>query len=1829
MIVRMVSALSVLSILAALGCGGGTSFPKQAPEPLKVVAWEPGDELKRSDEALKISFNQDMVGVDEVGPTLATPPVHVEPALPLRVHWQDRRTLIVEPESEWKAGERYTASLLDPLLKQVSGTTRFVFDAQPLRIHGTSLPARNADLAPAFNVYFSLPVEREAVAAQCALVGPSGARLALMLKPAEGYDAPSHVRLAPAQKLELATRYVLNCDGLLPRQGSAPVRYEAAAVSFMTHGVLSLAATWPKTAPALPPERAELCLAFSTPVELEELAKHVRVTPAPEGLEHSWYQDGCIPYDQAKEDDTLDTHRKSSLLLAPRRHYRVEIDAELRDQFGQSLGQPQRYEFDTADRIPGLWTATGTGIVLEHGRREHAFGALNLDAVSAQCLPLTAAKFAGGQKSLLQWSYAREESVADPALSPWQLMAAQPRVTALNTRSEPNLAKTLPLDLGALCGLRPGQAGLYALELQPRAASLTTLGRQGDEPARAVANVTDLGVVAKRGAHQALVWVTRLSSGALVPNAEVSLFDAQGRSLGKAQTDQLGLARIAQLPAAAPSELFEVREGEDLAVVGSEYNYHEGLRAFQLDVREGDDEPLQLFVHTDRGVYRPGERVFVHGLVREISDTGSARVPALREVNVRVHDGRQTLLTRALALSDFGSFASQLDLPAELTPGEYSLEVQLEQRMQQYPIRVAEFRPLTFELTGDLKEREVFAEADVELPLRARYLFGSPLSGAQVGFTVERSLAQIRPANFEAFSFSDSAPLLEDEAPWPESPTGVLTEARVESDAQGGATFSFETEPSALPLQYVITASASDAAEDRATRVFTLLSHSGDRYPGVRMTRSVYGAAELPQAQVVLVNRSGQAAAGNVDAELRRVLWDCSDPVEHCRARVEVLERKRVAVAASGPAAVSFSKTAPGSLHLRVSAVDSKGRQARASDSAYVWSEQGAGPYEDNIAAPLEVDRRSYRVGERARLALRTALTPQHWLLTAERGDVLHAEVLTRSKGLPELLLEPTNAPNVFVGLMGMTPRTAAGASGRPRLVAGMHEIAVQGASRALSAQITTAKPRYQPGENVTGEISVKHLGSAVSAEVALAVVNESVLQLTGFETPDPKRVFHAARGLTVRNYSNLQLVVADPAAAARVPETARITAGGQDGPGGRPDVRNDYVAAAYVAPDLRTDERGVAKFAFPAPSDLSAYRMMVVAAAKDDRVGSTDARISVAQPLSARVIAPEFLSAGDNIDLGVLVHDNTGAQGPVAVQLAGQGLKLAHTSGQLAADSGNTFRSDALVQAVDQASFEVEVHKGQDSDRVRRELMVRRPLDTDLRVLAQGRQRKAEVQVTWPAGLDADKSRLELTIDRAGLAPLAPVLAQLLDYPYGCTEQTAAALLALAYVPELASAVVPGLAERAQLEAHIAQGLVRLRAARAADAHYALYPGMRGRPWLTALVLESLLALRAARFNVPASAIVELSGLLAQWLDQQTLSKQADADLEESAHVVWLLHEAAAPPSAALDQLLAPEQRARMNPDALAYTLQAAALAKRPPQLRAAVREQLLALDLRERERDPLMPLSSTQRSVALALSALQADGGAPERAHQLAAWLSERAADPERTLSTREAADSLRALASWARSRQAGAERLRVGLDKRVLYQGSLSGAQVFATQLPAKAAAGKLWIEADGDVTYSIRRVDIAPTAPKPAFAHGLTLDRRYLTARADAPLESVELSDVVQVELTLRTQRAVRMLVVTDPLPGGFTPLDPGLSSGRFAGCDHCETNAGFDFVRRRKDRIEAFAEWLPAGTHRLRYLVRATSTGAFSAPGANASLMYLPDVFARSAVGQVKVSKPSP
>lgn len=1825
-IVRMFVLAWLAGCVASCGCAGrsGVEATPSEPHGPHVVRWEPEEPLTDDKEALRITFDRPMVSIEEVGPNLSAVPVRVVPAVPLDVHWEDTRTLVVRPSERWRQGDRYEAHLEGSLAGLTGETTR-VFDVAPLRLDWIGAGQRNVDRRPRFRMGFSAAVLPARVVESCTLIDPEGSRTQLFLASGQGREASEVLEVDVRDELELDTEYRVDCDGLLPKRGTAPF-YVDEAKGFTTHGLPGLVRRYPATDTAEPPERAKLCLSFRTPVPREQLAAHVHLSPEPQGIDEQWYPGSC------GWGDAADADVENSVLLAPNRKYEVVIDADLEDRFGQRLGKRYTWSFKTSDRLPGLWTATGVMQVLERGREGHAVGTLNLTALTMRCAAPDAANVASHLDPLARWVYAGRgmhlREGPESAGYGFELLDVKPHTHQLDVSMPANAPGFAALDLGRDCAGTPGAPGMYLIDLSPTTEITAPDDRQGDAPARLLANVTDLGVVAKRGQSSALVWATRLSTGAVVRGAEVRLLDSSGGLIAKGRTDGRGLARFAKLPENSGQTFFVVSHEGDTALLGTESQWREGLYGWQLGVETAEhDDGRRLFVHTDRGVYRPGEKVLLHGLARRLRDGRSAVVPRSREVNVVLEaDGDETVVGE-LELSDFGSFHLAIDLPSSISPGAHALHVTAGGVATTHWIRVSEFRPVTFEILGAPDADAVMSGEKGKVRIETRYLFGAVLRDAEVKWTVSRRSASVRAPDFGEYSFHDYAPSLPSERPWPTSDNGVVAEDEASTDIEGKAELAFGTKATRGPATYTVTAEARDKGEDRVSKSFNVFVDSAERYVGTRFRSYLFDQGAPLQAELVVVDRHGQPTSADVEVELRHVHWNCDDPQVRCRSEVRVLETRRVPVSGRAGARLEFNSAASGSMHIRATVTDSAGRKARSSDSAWVFGGANS-PYNDRVAADLSVDRRRYRVGQQAKMALQTPLAPKHFLVTTERGDILSAKVATAGSRSPSVAFERSSAPNVYLTMAGMVARSGDGDAGRPRLVAGAKEVRVTGQPRKLETAVSLNRETFQPGEKVRGAVKVSHLGRPVLAEVSLVVVNESVLQLTGFDTPDPTEVFHKPRRLGVRTISNITQVLADPAAAARVPEPARLEEGGTDGNGGRPKLRQDYIAAAHWSPALRTDAAGRVSFAFDAPDDLSAYRIMVVAAAKDDRVGSGERRMRVRMPLSAKPLTPRFVSRGDAFELGALIHDHTEAAGPVQARFSAGGIALDEESLTIAmnGDENRTAHTRGVIGEVDQAFFEVDVRKGTHGDRVRRDLEVRRPLDTDLRVLADGRSANFSAALRFPDGIDQDLSEVQITIDRLGLAPLAPLLHHLLEYPFGCTEQTAAGMAALLAVPELAMAIVPGLVDEEKLQVRLQDGLATVGRARSGNGLFGLYPGMGGQAWLTALVTETLLAMHDAGHAVPSSVLKEATDALRRRAKSERIDKMGSGDLWLTALTAQLLSRQGSPDEAIEQELWA--RRDQLPDRAAAYLLHTWAQRGVHPARCSALQTQLAARAWAKSRRELLDPMESPEATAGVVLRALVASGAAPEQQRQVAEWLIARATDPDAWFSTRDSAEALSGLGAWARQAASGATKVEVRNGKELLWKGRLDGAQVVSLRrTAAEQAVGELSIKANEDVTASIRRKDVRPSAPRPAFSRGLSLKRRYRDPKTGAPVAAIAQGQIVQVELQLTSEQTLAMVALTDPLPAGLEPLDPSLANGNLAGCSECDTSGwNFDHVRRRDDRIEAFAERLPRGTHTVRYLLRATIAGRFTAPGAEASPMYAPKLFGRSEVSRIEVRR---
>ena len=200
----------------------------------------------------------------------------------------------------------------------------------------------------------------------------------------------------------------------------------------------------------------------------------------------------------------------------------------------------------------------------------------------------------------------------------------------------------------------------------------------------------------------------------------------------------------------------------------------------------------------------------------------------------------------------------------------------------------------------------------------------------------------------------------------------------------------------------------------------------------------------------------------------------------------------------------------------------------------------------------------------------------------------------------------------------------------------GVVELDVTTGHQRLDINIKMDKKSYEPGQKVNGVIRVLSGGKPAKSEIAVSVADEGVLSLINYKTPDPMKTFYKAWGLGVDNATNLNRI-----SRLNDPRVIDPDEGGDSGDGGGPDVRSRFVSSAFWASSLETDERGEVEFSFIAPDNLTAFRVMAVAADTGSKFGSGEKRFTVKKPLLLRPLLPRFISTGDRIQAGVEIHPN------------------------------------------------------------------------------------------------------------------------------------------------------------------------------------------------------------------------------------------------------------------------------------------------------------------------------------------------------------------------------------------------------------------------------------------------------------------------------------------------------------------------------------------------------------------------------------------------------------
>ncbi|MCU1359084.1 MAG: hypothetical protein JWN99_373, partial [Ilumatobacteraceae bacterium] len=717
-----------------------------------------------------------------------------------------------------------------------------------------------------------------------------------------------------------------------------------------------------------------------------------------------------------------------------------------------------------------------------------------------------------------------------------------------------------------------------------------------------------------------------------------------------------------------------------------------------------------------------------------------------------------------------------------------------------------------------------------------------------------------------------------------------------------------------LPVAISAQATIEDVNRQALSSTTTVLVHPADFYVGLRGKRTFVRRGQPLEVDVIVTDIDGHAVAGRS----AHVVAARTESVFENGAWIDKQVDQQTCDVTSSTDAMpcSFTTAVGGTYTITSTVADDHGRTSLSQLTRWVGSADSVPnrtvQQQQLIVVP---DKAEYRPGESASLLVQAPFADGSGLLTISRNGIRSTEQFDLADGsaVVTVPLADKDIPNLDVSIeaVGSTPRvgddgsTVADAPRQPAFAAAALTLHISTASRALTVTATPRAGQLRPGESTQVDVTVADAqGQPVAgSEMAVVVVDEAVLALSGFQLSDPLATFYSQLPSQVSTQFGRQSIVlldpnsfragaglADAPAATDAPsaDTAGATAptstvpgsfasseaaaAPDDGqtPGSAIDVRSNFDALAMFAPDVVTDAAGHATIDVPLPDNLTRYRVMVVAVADDNEFGSAQANITARLPLMVRPSAPRFLNFGDSIELPVVVQNQTDSPMDVDVVLQTSNLSPTDAVGKRVTVPANDrveVRFPLAAAGTGTASFRVSAASGDAADSATVQLPVYTPATAEAFATYGVVDDGAVVQpVLAPTDVIPQFGSLDITTSSTSLQALTDAVLYLTQYPYNSSDALASRILAIAALRDVLDAFdAPGLPTADALKAFVGTDVSSLVAMQNDDGGFPFWSRTRpSDPYDSIEVAHALIAARDAGYSVPADTIARALGFIA-----------------------------------------------------------------------------------------------------------------------------------------------------------------------------------------------------------------------------------------------------------------------------------------------------------------------------------------------------------------------------
>ena len=1342
-------------------------------------------------------------------------------------------------------------------------------------------------------------------------------------------------------------------------------------------------------------------------------------------------------------------------------------------------------------------------------------------------------------------------------------------------------------------------------------------------------SLSDIGLIAKQGDDKIFVFANSIKTTNAVDGVNISLYANNNQLIGTGATNADGVAEISY----TKRDFSGFKPAMIIAKTADDYNYLPfnntavNTSRFNVGGKRNNTTGLDAFIYEERDIYRPGEKINFSVIIRGRQWKSPGDIPV--KLKFLLPNGKELKSFRK-NLNEEGSLEGSIPIDISAITGSYSLEVYTSNDilLGSKNFMIEEFVPDRIKVNTKLDKSFLKPGESTSLDISAINFFGPPAANRNYECEIQVKQKYFSPEKFYDYDFSLANPKTTIEK--------QVKEGKTDADGRATETFVFDkmyANNGLLQANFYTT--VFDETGRPVSRASSVDLVTQDVFFGIKEDWFYYYALNQPvKFQLAAVNKYGNevnstAKVQVIKHEYKTVLAKSGSYFRYESQKEDKLMIENQ-ISIGNNASYSYIPRSPGDYELRVYHPGSNSYVKRSFYSYGSWSWGDNSTFEVNNEGhvDIELDKKSYYSGETVKALFKTPFSGR-LLVTTETDHVLSYQYVNVDKRTAsvELKMSGEEVPNVYITATLIKPHDM---SDIPLTVAhGFMNVKVEEKSRNMPVEISAQK---SVRSRTHQKLKVK---AAPGSFVTLAAVDNGVLQVSDFKTPDPYDYFYQKKALQVDAYDLYPLLF---------PEVrAKLSSTGGDADLEMKKRVNPMPAKrikilSYWSGIAKANGSGEANFEFDVPQFSGEVRLMAVAY-KDQSFGSSENTMTVADPIVISTALPRFLSPGDTVTVPVTLSNTTSKATNVSANLKVSGpLKIIGGTAQSLSLNANS-EGRAIFQvvadpaiAVGKISVAVSGLGEKFTDET--EISVRPP-STLQKISGSGSIAGGSTQQLTINTSDFIPGSInyQLVVSRSPALELTDHLRYLVEYPYGCTEQTVSAAFPQLYYGDLAD--LAGLNQSRSLRGqnklnantNIIEAIRKIKMRQLYNGAVTLWDNVdREDWWVTIYAAHFLLEARKAGFDVDNSLIETMLSYIATRLKNREL-------------IIYYYNR---------------NQNRKIAPKEVAYGLYVLALAGRS-NISAMnyykSTQGILALDSKyllasayaiagdKKSFNAMLPTSfsgeesiaqtggsyySDIRDEAIALNALIDVDPANSQIGTMAKHVSDKLKN-RYWLSTQERAFAFLALGKLARTANKSDVTAEVKVNGKTIAK--ISNGQWNGNASVLKANNIQIQTNGNGRLYYYWQSEGISASGKYKEEDNYIRVRKRFYD-RFGNPItgNTFKQNELIIVGISLENAytTAVDNIVITDLLPAGFEIENP--RTKEIPGMDWIKNMDEPTALDVRDDRIHFFVDLRFYRPQTYYYAVRAVSPGIYKMGPVSADAMYNGEYHSYNGAGVVRVTQ---